>query len=168
MNDEQCHNYRTDPTYGLGNSGTLAAGVGEVGLGTLTVGVTGAAVVGSAIGYGASQLHVVGGGTVADFWGDVIYNVFWPKPQPIQPALKPLNMSQPDPGSSPSLRGKSDPGSKDDYADAWEDCSEQYRDYYNAIRYRDGGKDPCLTDKDFKEFMDACMKGKNFRNEGPP
>ena len=36
--------------------------------------VVGAAAVGGAIGYGASQLPVAGGGTVADFWGDVFYN----------------------------------------------------------------------------------------------
>jgi hypothetical protein len=33
-----------------------------------------AAAVGAGIGYGASQLPVIGGGTVADFWGDVFYN----------------------------------------------------------------------------------------------
>jgi uncharacterized protein RhaS with RHS repeats len=38
--------------------------------------VVGAAAVGAGIGYGASQLPVVGGGTVADFYGDVLYNAF--------------------------------------------------------------------------------------------
>jgi hypothetical protein len=39
-----------------------------------------AAAAGGAVGYGASQLPVIGGGTVADFWGDVIHDAlpgFW-------------------------------------------------------------------------------------------
>jgi len=64
-------------------TGTGVASVAGVGIGTVAVGVGGAVVVGGAIGYGASQLPVVGGGTVADFYGDVIYDVFYSKPVPL-------------------------------------------------------------------------------------
>jgi hypothetical protein len=39
--------------------------------------VTGAVAVGGAIGYGTSRLPVIGGGTVADYWGDVIFDAFY-------------------------------------------------------------------------------------------
>lgn len=54
------------------------------------------------------------------------------------------------------------------YVDAWEDCSEQYHDYYNECKNLNNGEDPGLTDEDFQEFMDACMEGKGFSNQGAP
>jgi len=66
-------------------AGVGAAEVTGLGLGTTCLAVAGAAAVGGAIGYGASQLPVYGGGTVADFWGGALYDacptcwdwVFW-------------------------------------------------------------------------------------------
>jgi RHS repeat-associated protein len=68
--------------FGFGTAGALGTSVGEVGLGTIALGGTVAAGIGGTIGYAASQLPVTGGGTVADFWGGVIYDTFWPKSVP--------------------------------------------------------------------------------------
>jgi RHS repeat-associated protein len=70
--------------FGAGTTGVLATSVAEVGVGTVLVGGTVAVGVGGAIGLGASQLPVVGGGTVADFWGGVLYDTFWPRPGPVR------------------------------------------------------------------------------------
>jgi len=66
----------------------LLGGASAVGGCTVAAGIGASVVIGGGIGYGASQLPVIGGGTVADFWGDVIYKTFYPKPQPI------VNMAQ--------------------------------------------------------------------------
>ena len=74
---------------GVTVSVTGGSTVAGVGVGTVAVGVGSAVAVGGAIGYGASQLPVYGGGTVADFYGELIYEDFWPKPLPVVPPIPP-------------------------------------------------------------------------------
>jgi len=54
------------------------------------------------------------------------------------------------------------------YANAWEECSENYHDYYNACKHNNGGKDPQMGDHEFRDFMDSCMESKGFKNMGAP
>ncbi len=64
---------------GVFNAPTVGASITGFGVtgGAIAVGaIAGTAVVSVGIGYGASQLPVIGGGTVADFWGDVIYSAW--------------------------------------------------------------------------------------------
>ncbi|HWQ90056.1 MAG TPA: RHS repeat-associated core domain-containing protein [Clostridia bacterium] len=70
------------------------------------------------------------------------------------------------PDKSGKLRHRSDPGSKDDYTDAWEECSQRYRDYYNAEVWAQGTDNPEM--ECFDDFMDTCLEGLNFANDGPP
>jgi RHS repeat-associated protein len=53
----------------------LAGPVSEASVGTVAVGVTVAVASGAAIGYGVSHLPVYGGGNIADFYGNVLYNL---------------------------------------------------------------------------------------------
>ncbi len=83
-------------------SGTLSLGV-AIGWG-LPV-----AVGGGLAGYGVSRLPVIGGGTVADAYGDIIYNLFYPKPKPLPAPPKP-----PRPPRNPGLTAPCpDPGDAD-------------------------------------------------------
>jgi len=59
--------------YGAPTVGASFTGFGATGAAIAGGSVVGAAGVGGAIGYGTSQLPVVGGGNVADFWGELLY-----------------------------------------------------------------------------------------------
>jgi RHS repeat-associated protein len=65
---------------GTGLSTTVASATMGAIAGTVAVG----GAIGTAIGYGTSQLPVYGGGRIADFYGDFIYNHFYPSDLQIQ------------------------------------------------------------------------------------
>jgi RHS repeat-associated protein len=59
-----------------------------------------AAMLGAGIGSAASRLPVIGGGTVADYWGDVIYDTFYHDPKASAGGATGTHPSSPLPGGS--------------------------------------------------------------------